>query len=162
MARVFAASIEQLKQLQATYCSLIGETQFVQYDQPPGLHSRALTPILFGLPKPRIRCSVLHFADAARARPRLSQYRKYLISRECAELRNKRGSSASPHPTSVPTSPPTDSVHVGTGHSYADLQVDLARFSQPARCEAYRGCNQGLSVTCRALIITSCRSPLIS
>lgn len=114
-----AALPTELKQLQETYQSLVGEIQSVMYgEQPPGTHSRALTPTLFSLPKPpsRIRSNTNPAPSPA---PQTSHElilafhnieNKYQISWECAELLIELGSGAPPHPTSAPTSPPPESA----------------------------------------------------
>ncbi|TFY61093.1 hypothetical protein EVJ58_g4715, partial [Rhodofomes roseus] len=115
MVREFAASIEQLKQLQQTYHSLVGEIQSVMYgEQPPGAPSRALTPTLFGLPKPssRVRSNTNPAPSPVPQSPHEliivfhSVESKYQISWECAELLIELGSGAPPHPSSAPTPDP--------------------------------------------------------
>ncbi|KZT65498.1 hypothetical protein DAEQUDRAFT_716400 [Daedalea quercina L-15889] len=119
MVREFAASIDQLKQLQQTYHSLVGEIQTVMYgEQPSGPHSRALTPTLFGLPRPasRTRSNTNPAPSPAPQTPHElvmafhSIESRYQLSWECAELLIDLGSGAPPHPMSAPTSPPSDSA----------------------------------------------------
>ncbi|KAH9913710.1 uncharacterized protein B0H18DRAFT_1047727 [Fomitopsis serialis] len=117
MVREFAASIEQLKQLQQTYRSLVGEIQSVMYgEHPPDMHSRALTPTFFGLSRPssRARSNTNPAPSPVPQTPHElilafhSIESKYQISWECAELLIELGSGAPPHPSSAPTSPPHD------------------------------------------------------
>lgn len=113
-------SSPELKQLQQTYHSLVGEIQSVMYgEQTLGTHSRALTPTLFGLPKPASRARSNTNPAPSPAAPQTphelilafhSIESKYQISWECAELLIDLGSGAPPHPMSAPTSPPPDTT----------------------------------------------------
>ncbi|KAI0319099.1 hypothetical protein OF83DRAFT_1170502 [Amylostereum chailletii] len=121
MVREFAAGIERLKELQAIYQSLVQDAEQaiadgVRESQPP---SRATSPIIFNLPRPRSRArsnatpspvpdSRQHFAS--------SFYiieAKYKISWECAELLIELGGG-----TSVPMSPPPPSTMSAPDKTY--------------------------------------------
>ncbi|TCD70738.1 hypothetical protein EIP91_002114 [Steccherinum ochraceum] len=103
MVRDFAASVEQLKELQAMYSSLIAEVQALLLstappDPPP--QSRAISPTLFNLPRPGSRArsntnpqaslSTQSLNQASNHRQMTTAFRnimsKYHISWECAEL----------------------------------------------------------------------------
>ncbi|OBZ73071.1 hypothetical protein A0H81_06595 [Grifola frondosa] len=110
MVREFATSVEQLKQLQGTYCALIGQVQtLISSTQPPS--SRAISPPLFHLPKPRSRSNTSPGPPAQSSGQLmlalLNIESKYRISWECAELLIDIGGGGPAATTSA--SPPSSS-----------------------------------------------------
>ncbi|KAH9927892.1 hypothetical protein B0H21DRAFT_894832 [Amylocystis lapponica] len=110
MVREFAASVEQLKQLLATYSSLLGEVQAAIHSTQPA-PSRAISPNLFNTPKPaaaRARSntnpvSPLSYRELTTAFHHIEA--KYQLSWECAELLIELGGGGGPA-SEPPTSPP--------------------------------------------------------
>ncbi|KAL6301929.1 hypothetical protein BKA93DRAFT_737846 [Sparassis latifolia] len=118
MVREFAASIEQLKQLQDTYNTLVGEVhELIESSQPAP--SRAISPTFFSLPQPisRMRSSTNPTPIPQYNRRELSVAfqlieTKYQIPWECVELLIDLGSGApvatiSPTPSSQSVPPMT-------------------------------------------------------
>ncbi|KAK7682077.1 hypothetical protein QCA50_014663 [Cerrena zonata] len=134
MVRDFATSVEQLRQLQTTYNSLVSEVQTLLVattppDPPP---PRALSPTLFNLPRPgsrgRSNTNPQATAQAETHQKLASAYNsihsKYRISWECAELLIELGGG--PPAPSGTASPPQPSSGVGTPRASRDRAVTLA------------------------------------
>ncbi|KAI0668022.1 hypothetical protein C8Q78DRAFT_980460 [Trametes maxima] len=122
MVRDFALSVEQLKQLQATYSILVVQVRELLND-PQESQSRPVSPSFIHLPRPALRTRS-NTNPAANPTPSRNQLNaaflnieaKYRLSWECAELLidlggggNGGGSATSPAPSSAPTSPPPTS-----------------------------------------------------
>ncbi|KAH8091812.1 hypothetical protein BXZ70DRAFT_952323 [Cristinia sonorae] len=106
MVRDFAASVEQLKELQATYTSLVAEVQYILLGTAPPdppTQSRAVSPTLFNLPRPSSRArsntnpqtsstttNAYAMNQASNYRQMMAAFRnilsKHQLSWECAEL----------------------------------------------------------------------------
>ncbi|KAI0350733.1 hypothetical protein OH77DRAFT_1463107 [Trametes cingulata] len=111
MVRDFASSVEQLKQLQSTYSTLVGQVRELLND-PQESQSRPVSPSFIHLPRPVLRTRS-NTNPAAHTVPNRNQLNaaflnieaKYRLSWECAELLIDLGGGA-PNP---PTSPPPSS-----------------------------------------------------
>ncbi|KAJ3486042.1 hypothetical protein NLI96_g4531 [Meripilus lineatus] len=118
MVRDFATSVEQLKELQATYNSLINDVHAILLTTAPSESTRATSPTLFNIPRPSSRSrshtnpragsSMYAMNDATNHRQLTAAFHaiesKYRISWECAELLIELGGG--PPATQNPTSPP--------------------------------------------------------
>ncbi|CAL1703024.1 unnamed protein product [Somion occarium] len=138
MVREFATSVEQLKQLQSTYTSLVTEVQALLLSTAPPDPTpppRALSPTLFNLPRPSSRArsntnpqtSANAMNAASSHRQLASQYNsiqsKYRISWECAELLIELGGGTPA--VSGSTSPPGN-ANMGTPRGSRDRAITLA------------------------------------
>ncbi|KAH9884489.1 hypothetical protein C8Q73DRAFT_770579 [Cubamyces lactineus] len=112
MVRDFASSVEQLKQLQSTYTSLVGRVREMLSD-PQESQSRPVSPSFIHLPKPalRTRSNTNPAANSGLNRNQLNTAflnieAKYRLSWECAELLIDLGGGGTPNqaPTSAPPS----------------------------------------------------------
>ncbi|KAH9846329.1 hypothetical protein C2E23DRAFT_789340, partial [Lenzites betulinus] len=112
MVRDFASSVEQLKQLQAAYTTLVGQVRELLND-PQESQSRPVSPSYIHLPRPvlRTRSNTNPAANNAPSRNQLNAAflnieAKYRLSWECAELLIDLAGG----PTQAPGSaPPTSS-----------------------------------------------------
>ncbi|KAI0070816.1 hypothetical protein K474DRAFT_1669674 [Panus rudis PR-1116 ss-1] len=142
MVRDFAASVEQLKQLQSTYTSLVNEVQAILVSTAPPdppTQTRALSPTLFGLPRPGSRArSNTNPQEASSHKQMLAAYNaiqsRYALSWECAELLIELGGGTPAQEPST-TAPSDCSTHVaappaiqssGTPRPSRDRAITLA------------------------------------
>ncbi|CCM05241.1 uncharacterized protein FIBRA_07451 [Fibroporia radiculosa] len=126
MVREFAASVDQLKQLQQAHHSLVSEIHSVMSEnlsQSPTSQPRALTPTFFNLPRPasRSRSNTNPTPSQALQTPHdlvLAFHTieaRYQLSWECAELLIDLGSGApSTAPASAPISSPSSDTPAST------------------------------------------------
>ncbi|KAI0942760.1 hypothetical protein AcW1_003305 [Taiwanofungus camphoratus] len=118
MVKEFASSVEQLKQLQQMYHTLLSEVHALISTSSPHTTTRALSPTLFNLPRPASRArsntNPNPSPPSARELSAALQYieAKYQLSWECAELLVDLGSGTPAPPASAPTSPPASSESV--------------------------------------------------
>ncbi|KAI0824280.1 hypothetical protein BC628DRAFT_1378510, partial [Trametes gibbosa] len=108
MVRDFASSVEQLKQLQAAYTSLVGQVRELLND-PQESQSRPVSPSFIHLPRPvlRTRSNTNPAANSAPSRNQLHAAflnieAKYRLSWECAELLIDLAGGPSEAPGSAP------------------------------------------------------------
>ncbi|TBU21964.1 hypothetical protein BD311DRAFT_869658 [Dichomitus squalens] len=126
MVRDFAASVEQLKQLQATYTTLTSQIRTLIHD-PQESQSRPVSPSFIHLPKPSTRSraqtnpTTSHTPSRAQLNSAfLNIEAKYRLSWECAELLIDLGGggpdqqqATSPPPSSSQSAPTVPTVRDG-------------------------------------------------